>query len=141
MPNGVTPPNPVLQPTRCASLRARPNTTVSLRLPPLVGSLRTLEAHGQRCPLGQQHQPRGVCRAIGEKRAAMEVILLSVLISRTGSPPVRPLDALPESEVVSDTFCSGCAYLGENANEAIEPAEPLPGGMIFTVTLDRKSVV
>jgi hypothetical protein len=36
---------------------------------------------------------------------------------------------------MSDTFFSGCAYLDENANGAIDPEEPLLGGMTFTVTL------
>jgi hypothetical protein len=70
-----------------------------------------------------------------EIRAGLGLMLLSVLVSCTGSLPVRPSDTPPQPGVMADTFFSGCAYLDENSNEAIDPEDPLLGGMMFTVTL------
>jgi hypothetical protein len=70
-----------------------------------------------------------------EAAAALELLVVSLLSSCTGSQPVRPSETVAQPQVMSDTFFSGCAHLDENANGAIDPEEPLLGGMTFTVTL------
>jgi hypothetical protein len=70
-----------------------------------------------------------------EAGVAFGLLLVSLLSSCIGSGPIRPLETAPQPQVMSDTFFSGCAYLDEDANGAIESTEPLLGGMTFTVTL------
>jgi hypothetical protein len=70
-----------------------------------------------------------------EAAAALGLLVVSLLTSCTGSQPVRPSETVPQPQIMSDTFFSGCAHLDANANGAIDPEDPLLGGMTFTVTL------
>ena len=70
----------------------------------------------------------------GRPVAASLLVLASLQISCSGLLAPQPT-VTPTSPVMGDTFFSGCAYLDENSNGAIDPGEPLLGGMTFVVTL------
>ena len=56
-------------------------------------------------------------------------ILVILLVScANASPSVSP-------EPMADTFFSGCAYIDQNGNDALDSGEPLLGGFTFTITL------
>ena len=70
-----------------------------------------------------------------EAIAAVTVMFVPFLASCAGFLPLRPSETPALPGVMADTFFSGCAYLDENGNGAIDAEEPIVGGVAFTVTL------
>lgn len=63
------------------------------------------------------------------------LILAALLASCNSSDSLDAPDPTPSAEILADTFFSGCAYLDQDGDEAIDPGEPLLGGLTFTITL------